>query len=482
MSLPRLDRTTASADTALLALPEKAVQFGTGALLRGFIEYFIDGANRAGRFNGRVVAIGSTNSGRDRIFNEQDGLYTLGVRGIDGTRRVNEYQLITSLSRALSGRGEWPAALECARDPQLELIFSNTTETGIQFDEGDEPGPGAPRSFPGKLTRFLYERATAFDFGAHAGVVVLPCELIENNGDTLKAIVLRIAEKWQYDARFAHWVQAHVPFCNTLVDRIVPGEPERADLEATWQQLGYRDELLTVCEVYRLFAIEADEATAKRLTFAASNPDVVIANDIRQYRERKVRLLNGTHTIMVSLAMLAGCETVAEAVADAQVGRYVERVLFGELVPSVDVPDAESFARQVLDRFANPYIRHELADITLQHTMKMRVRIVPAIVDNAEAGRPVPDAIALGFAAYLMGMREPVQRADDRGDAVRGVWREGPDAHIVARRACALVDVWGVDLAAVEGFADAVGDHLEVIMKQGVRSALEQHLGAQQSA
>ncbi|HEX5871331.1 MAG TPA: hypothetical protein VFY65_12980, partial [Longimicrobium sp.] len=187
---------------ALLDLPERAVQFGTGAFLRGFIEPFLDEANRAGRFNGRVVMVGSTGSGRDRTLGEQDGLYTLSVQGIDGGAAVHEQRVIGSVSRALSAVDEWDAVLDCARNPDLQLVFSNTTEVGIVLDEGDAPDLSPPRSFPGKLTRFLYERALMFDFDPARGLVVLPCELIEDNGDRLRTIVLALAERWALDARF----------------------------------------------------------------------------------------------------------------------------------------------------------------------------------------------------------------------------------------------------------------------------------------
>lgn len=481
--MKRLNRTHAAADAALLQLPEKAVQFGTGAFLRGFVEYYIDAANRAGQFNGRIVAIGSTGSGRDRVFNEQDGLYTLAVRGVDGGRTVSEYQLITSLSRALSAADDWDAVLDLARSPALELVFSNTTETGIHYDDGDEPGPGAPRSFPGKLTRFLFERARHFDYRPDCGVVVLPCELLEDNGARLERIVLQLAQRWNFGDDFQHWIAGTVRFCNTLVDRIVPGEPEKDDLEKSWRRLGYRDDLLTVAEVYRLYAIETDAFTAKRLTFVAAEPTIIVAEDIAPYRERKVRLLNGTHSIMVPVALLAGCKSVSEALNDELVGAYVRKVLLHELVPSADVTDAELFAQQVLDRFSNPYIRHALVDITLQQTTKLRVRIVPAIADYTERHRQTPAAIALGFAAYLLYIRQDNGlKADDQVADVRAVWRSGIDARAIAGAACGLTAVWGRDLNTIDGFSDRVGEYLEQLMQHGARATLEQHIGVFEQA
>jgi tagaturonate reductase len=393
---------------ALLDLPEKAVQFGTGAFLRGFIDVFVHEANARGAFNGRIVAIGSTGSGRDQSLAQQDGLFTVVARGggVDGSRQLAT--VVASVSRAISATGDWPAVLAVARNPCLEVIFSNTTEVGITLDEADEPDADPPRSFPGKLTRFLYERARAFEFAESKGVAVVPCELIEDNGERLRAIVLALAERWQLGAAFCAWIARAVPFYDTLVDRIVPGAPSPEDAEQLSGQLGYRDELITTCEPYRLFAIRADGSALGRLGFVIPESGIIIAEDISPYRERKVRLLNGTHTLMAPVGLLAGCETVLDAVSHDLVGAFARRAMLDEIVPSLDVPDAESYAMQVLARFANPYIRHSLIDITLQQTMKMRVRVVPSIVRSAARTGRAPASLAFGFAAYLLFMRRAV--------------------------------------------------------------------------
>ena len=240
---------------SLLELPERAVQFGTGGFLRGFVEFFIDSANRAGSFDGRIVAVGSTGSGRDDVVNDQQGLYTLVTEGIENGRPVREFRLISSLSRALSANAEWAEVLQLARNPEIALVFSNTTEVGIVLDLDDELGD-PPRSFPGKLTAFLYERARTFGYSAESGIDIVPCELVQRNGDKLRAIVEQLGTRWNLGEAFQRWLKDNVVFCSTLVDRIVPGTPapeRRAELE---QILGYRDGLITVCEPYRLFAIE----------------------------------------------------------------------------------------------------------------------------------------------------------------------------------------------------------------------------------
>ena len=481
-------------DARLLDLPERAVQFGTGAFLRGFVDYFIDAANRAGRFNGRVVAVGSTGSGRDAVLSEQEGLYTLAVQGMAGGEVRQERRVISALSRAISAKDDWAAVLELARRPELALVFSNTTEVGIVLDEGDAPDANPPRSFPGKLARFLYERANALAFAEEAGVVVIPCELIEGNGDRLREIVLSLGARWNLGADFDAWVRAHVPFCNTLVDRIVPGAPAADAAGRMQEELGYRDGMLTSCEVYRLFAIEGDAVLRARLGFADSDPGIVVTESVAPYRERKVRLLNGAHTITVSMALLAGCETVREAMEHEVVGAFIRRVTLDELVPSVDAPGAEQFARDVLDRFANPFIRHALVDITLQAAMKMRVRVVPSIVQYAAKTGHAPPLVALGFAAYLLyarGDRQDARRAaglpvpaDEQGEALRALW-SGVDARSdaalleLARRATADTALWGTDLSAVPGFAQAVGEDLGRLVRDGALATLETQLGVE---
>ena len=475
-------------DAALLNLPEKAVQFGTGGFLRGFVDYFIDEANRRGIFNGRIVAVASTTSGREQLLTEQNGLYTLAIRGIDGGRPVEETRVVSSISRALSARDAWDDVLALARSPELRLIVSNTTEVGITLDEGDSPDLAPPRSFPGKLTRFLLERGRAVDFDAVNGVVVLPCELIEGNGDRLREAVLALANRWKLEGSFASWIESAVPFCNTLVDRIVPGAPPSDEAARLQQALGYRDGLLTTCEPYRLFAIQGDDALRARLGFADADPAIIVTGDVTPYRERKVRLLNGTHTIMVPAALLCGCETVRESVEHELVGRFVRRVLLEEILPTVSAPSADAFAVDVLDRFANPYIRHDLFDIAVQGTTKLRVRVVPCIRRAAERAGAAPPALAFGFAAYLRFMRGELQGArrvagravprDDLGQRVTALWSLAPNddpAELAAlvRAACADATTWGEDLTMIPDFADAVTAQLTRIVRDGPLAALE---------
>jgi tagaturonate reductase len=472
---------------ALLDLPERAVQFGTGALLRAFVDDFLHRANEQGLFGGRVVAIGSTGSTRDRTLREQDGLYTLAVEGIVAGRPVQECRIIASVSRALSAASEWDEVLALARAPLLQFVFSNTTEVGIALDPADAKDAAPPASFPAKLTRFLYERGREFEYDPSAGVIVVPCELIENNGDALRGLVLALTERWALGDAFTRWVEQSVRFCNTLVDRIVPGSPRGEDATRLAGMLGYEDALLTTCEPYRLFAIEGGEDLRERMRWTSVDPAILVVPDIGPYRERKVRLLNGAHTTLASTALLMGCETVRDAATHPTLGPFLRHVMFDEIVPTLDAENSRGFAEAVLDRFRSPFIRHALIDITLQATMKMRVRVVPSVVGYAARTGRAPQSLAFGFAAFLLymhGEHQAGRRArglpvpvDDGAARIAKHWADaGDDEACVARAVCADAGLWAADLSAVPGFVDAVTDHLRRIIATGIAAALDQHL------
>ena len=474
---------------AQLALPERAVQFGTGALLRGLVDALLDDANRKGLFGGRVVMIGSTGSGRDRALNDQGGLFTLVVQGlVDGAAR-RDFQVVSSVSRALAASTQWPEVLRCAENPDLELIFSNTTEIGIALDETDaqtKPTDAAPRSFPAKLAAFLLHRARWCRYDVARAPVVIPTELIEANGTKLRDIVQALAGRWETEPAFMAWLDA-VRFCNTLVDRIVPGAPSEQYAAELRELLPYDDGMITIAEPYRLFAIEGDAALRARLRFPDADEGVIVAESITPYRLRKVRLLNGAHTSFVSLAILAGCRTVREAVEHPALGTFLRAVLLDEIVPSLDVPGAEGFAREVLGRFGNPYLQHQLWDITLQGTTKFRVRVVPSIVDHVRRTGSVPRALALGFAGFLAFQQGALQEArrrageavpaDSAAESIQARWREidSSPASLAGfvRSVCSDIELWGVDLSAIAGFVDVVTDDLATIREHGAVAAID---------
>lgn len=473
-------------------LPEKVLQFGTGVLLRGLPDYFIDKANRQGLFNGRIVVVKSTDSGDSSAFDKQDGLYTLCVRGLDNGKKIEENSINSSISRVLSAKNEWSEILQCAHNPHMQIIISNTTEVGIQLVQ-DDIHKHPPASYPGKLLAFLLERYKAFDGSRQSGMVIVPTELIPDNGKKLESIVLELAHLNGLEDAFIQWLENCNYFCSSLVDRIVPGKPDAATREQLEKQFGYKDELLTMSEVYRLWAIEGGEHIQSVLTFATVDEGVVIAPDINLFRELKLRMLNGTHTLSCALAWLAGFDTVKNAMDNTEMRSFIGGLMLNEIAAGipyqVDAETAQGFGRKVLDRFANPSIEHHWINISMQYTSKMKMRNVPVITTYAQRMRSVPENICLGFAAYLLFLKPVVKKQDKYYGEWQG--KEYPiqddfAAYFLEKwnklKAPALVDevladtaLWGEDLSALPGFAQAVKDNLAALMEKGVNKTIQAH-------
>jgi tagaturonate reductase len=316
-------------------LPEKVLQFGTGVLLRGLPDYFIDKANRNGIFNGRVVIVKSTSSGGTDEFGRQDGLFTHVIRGIDQGKEIDKAVINSSVSRVLAASDAWDEILACARNPEMKLIISNTTEVGLSLLSGDDMHAHPPKSFPGKLLAVLHERFKTFQGDAGSGFVIVPTELIPDNGILLRDIVLMLAAQNGCSDTFIKWVKESNEFCSSLVDRIVPGRLTGDDLEKTQAQLGYTDDLMIMSEVFRLWAIECTHPWAKSvLSFSLADEGVVLTDDLEKFRELKLRLLNGTHTLSCALAFISGFETVREAMEDEEMGRFITRMAIEEIAPA----------------------------------------------------------------------------------------------------------------------------------------------------
>lgn len=471
-------------------LPERVLQFGTGMLLRALCAAAVDAANRAGAFHGRIVVVQSTPHGNARAINAQDGLFTLVERGLLDGAAIERTRLIGAVSRALVADTEWQAVRATVAQPELQVIVSNVTEAGFR-PEGE---------FPARLLDVLHARFERLPDGPP--LYVIPTELVPDNGPRLAAMIEQLAAR--RDERFRGWLAGQVRFCSSLVDRITTGSPppnERAALEA---QLGYSDELLTVTEPYALWAIEGEPAALKAAFPIHVTPDtVVFASEIGMYRERKLRLLNGCHTALAPLALLAGVATVREAAEHPRLGPFLERTLFQELVPATDLPpdQARTFAASVLERFRNPWLRHEWRVIATNQTMKMRVRVAPAIERFVQQERRVPQGLALACAAHLRYLR-PVSEGAPAGTAPHGRWRghtypiSDADLPLVARHwlavdanhasgplprdvverltAHALADeaLWGASLARLPGFLEATTQALARLEHESVEATL----------
>lgn len=474
----------------LFELPEKVLQFGTGVLLRGLPDYFIDKANKQGIFNGRVVIIKSTDSDSS-AFDKQDGLYTICVRGIENGKTIEENIINASVSRVLSANTEWKRILECAHNLEMKIIISNTTEVGIQLTDdniNDEP----PSSFPGKLLAILFERFKAFNGSAESGMVIIPTELITDNGSKLESIVLELAHSNNLDFKFIEWLETHNTFCNSLVDRIVPGKPNGAELKKTEQTLGYSDELLTNSEVFRLWAIEGNEKVKETLSFYKADDAVVITPDITLFKELKLRLLNGTHTFNSGLAFLSGFNITREAVTDKVYSVFTKNLMHQEIANAIpfeiDRKVKSDFANNVFERFCNPFIDHQWLSITVQYTSKMKMRNVPLLKRHFELNDNPPMHMATGFAGFLLFMKATKKDGnkysgerngtlyeikDDTAAYFYNAWKDKP-ASAVAKEVMQDNNLWETDLTTFPGFLAAVQEQLNDMISNGVLNTIAQ--------
>lgn len=477
-------------DEETFDLPEKILQFGTGRLLRGLPDYFVDKANKSGIFNGRIVMVKSTAKGDAAAFEKQDGLYTLCERGIVDGRKIEENIISSSVSRVLIANDEWDQILKCAHDENINIIISNTTEVGIQLIN-DDIRRYPPVSFPGKLLAFMHERFIACGGKPDGGFVIVPTELIVDNGKMLESIVLELAHLNSLEDDFIEWIEKYNYFCNSLVDRIVTGMPAGAVRTQIENELGYTDELLTVSEVYCLWAIEGDEKIKKILSFAEASEGIVIEPDIDRHRELKLRLLNGTHTLTCGLAFLAGYDTVQQTMEDELTFNFISGLMRNEIAPSIpyniDENVKQLFISKVLDRFRNPHINHRWKNITLNYSSKMKMRCVPLLINFFKKNEVVPPLFTLGFAAYLYFMKAVKQTGDEFFGELNGeyyliedemavkfysFWKE-ESADAVVTHVLKDQSLWEHDLSELTDFKKAVTAHLKNIINNGMKATLQ---------
>lgn len=470
-------------------LPESVLQFGTGRLLRGLPDYFINKANSSGIFNGRIVIVKTTGRGDIAAFEKQDNLYTVCERGIIDGKKVEENIINASVSRVLSANNDWTEILQCAHNEELKIIVSNTTEIGIQL-VNDNIHSQPPVSFPGKLLALLYERFIAFNGKKESGFVIVPTELITDNAKKLETIVLKLAQANSLESDFITWITGCNYFCNSLVDRIVTGMPEEKIKNEIERKLGYEDDLMIVSEVYSLWAIEGDEKIRSILSFSKADDGVVIESNIDLHRELKLRLLNGTHTITCGVAFLSNCDTVQHAMGDESLSNFISDVMNNEIAPSIPYEISEeakeTFIKKVMDRFRNPHIHHLWKNITLNYTSKMALRCVPLLLNYYKQHNNAPQMFALGFAAYLYFMKAVKQTGKDFygefdsqfyliDDELAGKfyswWKSNLTEEVVT---LALKDdsLWGQDLSQLPDFKQTVLYYLNSIAKNGMKSTL----------
>ena len=468
--------------------PEKVMQFGEGNFLRAFVDDFFDITNEKAGFNGKVVLVQPIAQGLTDLINKQEGLYTLYLRGSEKGIKVDDKRVISAVSRCINPYGEWDKVLELARSADLEIIVSNTTEAGIVHDSESTFDQMPPTSFPAKLTRVLYERFAA----GQKGIVMLSCELIDNNGRELLKCVNQYIDDWKLSDDFRKWVNTENIFCSTLVDRIVPGRiRDQKEVEALAAANGYEDPLMDVGEVFGIWVIEGPDGLEDRLPFKKAGVPVIVVPDVTPYKKRKVRILNGAHTGFVLGAYLAGYDIVRDCMHDETILGYMNKMLYDEVIPTLprDKKDLEEFAMAVQDRFNNPFVNHELMSISLNSTSKWRARNMPTFLDYVKEKKELPVCLTTSFAAYVAFYSNDIQELTDKGLVCRRPkgneytvsddrWvlefysdhrNDSPEDLIHA--VMTNQDMWGQDLTEVPGFETEVIRILKQIRAEGSLAA-----------
>lgn len=388
----------------ILEYPERILQFGTGVLLRGLPDFFVDHANKTGDFKGRIVVVKTTGSNAGTDFEQQDHLYTHIIKGYADGKAINESIINASISQVLHAKADWETVLEKAGIPEINILISNTTEQGLVYTDDDITAQ-PPQSFPGKLLAYLMKRFELLGDVLQSEMVIIPTELLEYNGDLLKSILKKHIEKNLVDQSFIDWMEKRVVFCNSLVDRIVPGKPDKEILQSYWKELGYEDELLIVSEPYNLWAIEGTPEVKEILTFAKANEGIKITDNIAVFKELKLRLLNAAHTFSAGVALTHGLETVTESMHDAEFEGFISQLtkdIRASIALQIDEDVKEKFAADVLDRFRNPNIRHYWKSIIFSFTEKFKIRCIPLMKEHYRKFGKFPESMVKGLAAYFM--------------------------------------------------------------------------------
>ena len=474
----------------LESAPEKVLQFGEGNFLRAFVNYWFDVANEKAGWNGKCCLVQPIAQGLTKLINEQDGLYTLYLRGNENGQKVDRKRIISSVSRCLNPYEEegFTEMLKVAVSDDLEYVVSNTTEAGIVYDPACQLSDRPCTSFPGKLTQVLYERFKA----GKGGLVILSCELIDNNGKELLKCVNQYIEQWGLEAEFAAYVNDKCTFCSTLVDRIVPGRirdmEEVARLDAA---NGYTDPLTVVGEVFGVWNIEGPAWLEEKLPYKRAGVNCIVVPDVTPYKKRKVRILNGAHTGFVLGAYLGGFDIVRDCMEDDNVRGFMNKMLYEEVVPILPLAkeDAEGFAAAVQDRFNNPFVNHELMSISLNSTSKWRARCMPSFLEYIEKFGKLPECLTMSFAAYIAFFSNDIQELTDAGLVCRRPkgntytcsddrWalefyyeHRNDSVEELVHAVMTNEQMWGQDLTLVPGFEAATVANLTKIRTEGAVAA-----------
>ena len=479
----------------LESAPERVLQFGEGNFLRAFVDYFIDELNEKAGFNSKVVLCQPIAPDLDDRFNEQEGLYTLFLRGFQDGKKINKKRVISCVSRCLNPYKDFEAVLACADNPDLRFIACNTTEAGITYDSSCQFTDVPAGSYPGKLTQFMYRRFQKFGQEAGKGFIILSCELIDDNGKELEKCVLKYAKQWNLGENFINWIKAENIFCSTLVDRIVTGYP-RNEAAAICEELGYKDNLIDTGEIFGFWVIEGPQSIKEEFPCDAANLPILITDDHKPYKQRKVRILNGAHTSMVLGAYLAGQDIVRDCMKDDVIRGYMNQAIYKEIIPTLTLPEEElmSFAASVTDRFQNPFIDHALLSISLNSTAKWKARVLPSLEGYLEKTGQVPPCLSASLAFYLafykgIGFVDATFTGDRNGKNQYPISDDPKvlefyDAHkddSAADYVHAILSetsFWGKDLTTLAGLEETVVKDFTFIQEKGCYELMKQIVNA----
>lgn len=485
--------------------PVKVLQFGEGNFLRAFVDYFFDVMNEKTDFNGSVVLVKPIEFGSLDRFHNQECQYTLQLRGFEEGQPKKITRVITSVSDAVAAIEDYDKYVEYGLCDTLRFIVSNTTEAGIVFDETDEFKACPPKTYPGKLTKLLFQRFEKFNGAKEKGIVVIPCELIADNGIELKKCIMKFIELWNLSDEFKDWVDSACSFCPTLVDRIVPGYP-RDEAEELCKEFGYEDQLIDTAETFGLWVIESDsnlslDALREELPFEKAGLNVVFTKDHHPYKERKVRILNGSHTSFVLASYLAGNNIVKQSMDDKTIRKYMEETLFDEVIPTLSLPadECKEFADAVIERFQNPFVKHQLLDISLNSVSKWEARCMPSFLGYVEKYGKLPKYLTFSIAA-LMSFYSTQEVGEANGGECLVGDRSGEKYNI--RDDKFVLDFFkensgkapkefaetylsntkffgGEDLSKIDGLVDVIAVHIADIRARGMRTVVEDLVQAQ---
>ena len=450
--------------------PVKILQFGNGNFLRGFTDWMVEKANEANVFNGDIHIVQVHSKSANNPMKEQDCLFYVIEQGLKKGELVQETMLVKCVDGITNVFEEYEEYLKLGENPDLRFVVSNTTEAGIVFDQTDHSADSISKTFPGKLTALLYHRFKTFNGDASKGLIFLPCELIEGNGEALKECIQKYISFWKLPAEFSEWIDWKNIFCNTLVDRIVPGFPKES-IDEIQEKLGFKDNMAVMVEPYHFWAIEGVDSVKEEFPLDKAGLNVKFVNNLTPFRTQKVRILNGGHTSMVPYAYLKGLRTVREAVENPEIGAFLKKAIYEEIIPTLDKPQDElgQFANDVLERFANPFIVHELKSIALNSISKFKVRVLPSLLAYYELKKVWPEKLTLSFAALLVfykgnykGIETPVNDSPTVMAEFNSAWNLGSTTETV-EKLLSERSYWGEDLRNYEGLVEAVSgavDHL----------------------